>query len=196
MSVKTLLDDAAAEATVGLRVDLAAAKRRSDERRARIRRRRTAVMTSAAAVAAVVTLIAILLPGSVFRAISPDPATPTEAPIGLPDRVYLSPPWTPPVTRHPMAAASMVLGNYLLTGDRGVSLAPVLVSADGKHYASLPWSRHSSMVALSASGRDVAWMTQSDGEGRRPEHSTVHRIHLSDGRQRDVEFPAGEQVVR
>src|SRR5690348_10362489 len=134
MSVKALLDDAAAHATVGLRIDLAAAKRLADEHRARVRRRRTATMAAAAALAAVVTVIAILLPGSTFRAVSPAPAAPSKAPIGLPDRVYYSPPWTPPVTRHPMSAASMVLGTYLhVPGQRG--LGPVLVSADGKHYA-------------------------------------------------------------
>ncbi|HST82574.1 MAG TPA: hypothetical protein VLL08_12640, partial [Kineosporiaceae bacterium] len=159
MSVKALLDDAAAEATVGLRIDLAAAKRQADEHRARVRWRRTAAMASAAAIAAVVAMIAILLPGSLFRATSSDPAAPTDAPIGLPDRVYYSPPWTPPVTRHPMYAASMVLGTYLAV-DGVEGLAPVLVSADGKQYASLPWSRYGSTVALSTTGQDVAWLTQ------------------------------------
>jgi hypothetical protein len=195
MSVKALLDDAAAEATVGLRIDLAAAKRQADEHRARVRWRRTAAMASAAAIAAVVTMIAILLPGGVFRATSSAPATPTEAPIGLPDRVYYSPPWTPPVTRHPMFAASMVLGTYLRAPGQ-LGLGPVLVSADGRQYASLPWRRYDSAVALSAPGRDVAWATQADDRGNGPERAVVHRIHLSDGRQRDVELPRGEKIYR
>jgi hypothetical protein len=195
MSVKTLLDDAAAEATIGLRIDLAAAKRQADEHRARARRRRTAAMTSAAAVAAVVALMAALLPSGAFRADSPAPAAPTDAPTGLPDRVYSSPPWTPPVTRHPMSSASMLLGTYLAMDDQQ-GIAPVLVSADGKHYASLPWSRYGSLVALSATGRDVAWVTQADDQGNGPERTVVHRIHLSDGHQRDVEFPGGETIER
>jgi hypothetical protein len=195
MSVKALLDDAAAEATVGLRIDLAAAKRQADEHRARVRWRRTAAMASAAAIAAVVVMIAILLPGGVFRATSADPATPSEVPIGLPDRVYYSPPWTPPVTRHPMSAASMVLGAYLAV-DEGVFLAPLLVSADGTRYARLPWSRYDSMVALSATGRDVAWLSQADDQGNGPDRSVVHRIHLADGQQRDTELPPGEKLHR
>jgi hypothetical protein len=195
MSVKALLDDAAAAATAGLRIDLAAAKRRSDERRAAVRRRATAAMVAGVAVAAIVALITVLLPGAVFRAVPP--AAPTDRPTGLPDRWYYAPPWTPPVTRHPMAAASMVLASPLQVSWRGrIQDGPVLVSADGTQYASLPWGRWDSMVSLAPSGRDVGWISQSDGRPGAPKRSVVHRIRLSDGRQRDATLPAGVRVDR
>jgi hypothetical protein len=195
MSVKMMLDDAAAEATVGLRIDVAAAQRRADENRARARHRATTAMAGAVALAAVVTLITVLLPGGMFRAVAPAQRSP--APIGLPDRWHYSPPWTPPVTRHPMPAASMVLAVPLQSGwSQWRGDGPVLVSADGTSYASLPWSRWDGLLALAASGRDVAWVTQPSPSGAGPDRTTVHRVHLADGSRRDAELPAEVRAAK
>jgi hypothetical protein len=196
MSLIPMLDDAAAEATAGLRIDLPGAQRQADERRILVRRRASAAMAAAVAVAAVVTLIAVLVPGGLSRAVTPVPSAPSGAPTGLPDHWYYAPPWTPPVTRHPMAAASMVLAAPLAVSAQSQLDGPVLVSADGTGYASLPWDRGDGLVALAASGADVAWVSQSDGSGSGPDRAVVHRIHLADGRRRDVELPAGVQVYR
>jgi hypothetical protein len=205
MSVKALLDDVAAEAIAGLRIDLAAAQRQADRQRSRLRQRASAAMACAVAVAAVVTLIAVLMPGGVFRAETPPAAVISGQPTGLPDHWYYAPPWTPPVTRHPMAAASMVLAVGLQSGWTAwpgpapvPGAGPVLVSADGTSYASLPWRRGDSLVALAPSGRDVAWVSQAPegapGEG--PKRAVVHRIRLSDGGQQNAELPAGLRVER
>jgi hypothetical protein len=194
MSIKTLLDDAAAEATAGLKIDLAAAQRQAERERARSRR--WAGVLTAVAVAAVIALIAVLMPGGVFRAVTPVPAS-SGKPVGLPAHWFAAPVWTPPVTRHPMAAASMVLSAPLRTSDRTTVDGPVLVSADGTGYASLPWSAHDGRVSLSADGRDVAWVTQSWLPGDHgPARAVVHRIQLSDGRQRNFTIPAGVRVIQ
>jgi hypothetical protein len=197
MSVKMILDDAAAEATAGLRIDLVAVRRQADQRRSLVRRRASAAMAAAIAVAAVAALVAVLLPSTVFRASNPEPAAPTDASTGLPDRWYYAPPWTPPVTRHPMAAASMMLAMPLQQGwSSWRHDGPVLVSADGTEYASVPWGRWDGLAALSPSGRDIGWVTQTDSATSGPEFPVIHRIRLADGRQRDAELPKGARVER
>lgn len=200
MSVKALLDDAAAQATAGLRVDAAAATRRAAEHRAAVRGRASMAMASAAALAAVVTLIAVLLPGGVDRVI-PRPPAGAPAPsaggtTGVPRNWFYAPPWTPEVTRKRMSVAVMVIATPLQQrwetwrGD-----GPVLVSPDGSRYASLPWTRWDSRLALAADGRDVAWVTQgggNDGSGR----AVVHRLTLAEGRIRDTRLQPGVRVDR
>ncbi len=194
MSVRVLLDDVAAEATAGLRIDLAAAVQQAADQRSRARRRATAAMASAVAVAALVALIAVLLPGPAFWARSVTPAAPSGERVGLPSHWYYAPPWTPPVTRHPMPAASMVLAAPLQTSWKGaLSLGPVLVSADGRQYASLPWTAGSGNVALAADGRNVAWTTTAGGSDR---NSVVHRIRLADGHEWSAALPAEAEVSR
>ena len=197
MSVKMMLDDAAAEATAGLRIDLVTAQRQATERRTLLRRRAWTATAAAVAVAAVAALIAVLLPGAVFRAVTPDPAAPAGKPIGLPDHWYYAPPWTPPVTRHPMAAASMMLA--VPVQQRWSSWrydGPILVSADGTDYASVPWGRYDTLAALSPSGRDVSWVTQTDSATSGPAFPVIHRIRLADGQQQDAELPKGARVER
>jgi len=144
------------------------------------------------AVAAMIALIAVLMPGVRIWAQTPPAAVIPGTPTGLPDHWYYAPPWTPPVTRHPMAAASMMLSG----GENG----PVLVSADGTSYASLPWKVGDSLVALAPSGRDVAWVTQGPNDPADPaldsKQVVVHRITLRDGHQKDAELPAGIRVDR
>jgi hypothetical protein len=194
MSVRALLDDVAAEATAGLRIDLAAAHRQAVDQRSRARRRATAAMASAVAVAALVALVAVLLPGPAFWARPVTPAAPSGEQVGLPAHWYYAPPWTPPVTRHPMPAASMVLAAPLQTSWKGaLYLGPVLVSADGRQYASLPWTGGSGNVALAADGRDVAWTTAAGGPGRA---GVVHRIRLADGHEWSATLPARSEVSR
>jgi hypothetical protein len=194
MSVKGVLDDAAAQATAGLRIDLKSAQRQADEHQALVRRRGRAALGSAVAVAAV-ALLAVLLPGGVFRASSQGPATGDTGPVGLPDHWYYAPPWTPPVTRQPMAAASMVLAVSQGVG-APTDLAPVLVSADGTQYASVPWEKGDSMLALASNGQYVGWVTQPAGDARKHRGSVIHRIRLRDGRQTDAQLPAGVQVAQ
>jgi hypothetical protein len=187
MTLKILLDDVAAAATHDLRIDVAAARERAAHRRRETRHRAAAVMTTAVAVAATVLLAVVLLPGATPRATTDQ--TPAGAPTGLPDRWYYAPPWTPPVTRHPMPAASMVLAVNLNTDLHWNSISgPVLVSADGRSYASLPWGHHDSLVTLSRDGRRVAWVTQDGGP------ATVHRVELATGKQRDDELPVHRVV--
>jgi hypothetical protein len=195
MSVKGVLDDAAAQATAGLRIDLKSAQRQADEHQALVRRRGRAALGSAVAVAAVVALLAVLLPGGVFRASSQGPATGDTGPVGLPDHWYYAPPWTPPVTRHPMVAASMVLAVSQGVG-AATDLAPVLVSADGTQYASVPWEKGDSMLALASNGQHVGWVTQPAGDASKQRGSVIHRIRLRDGRQTDAQLPAGVQVAQ
>ena len=197
MSVKMILDDAAVKATVGLRIDLPAAQREAGRRRARLRHQASAAMAAAVAVAAVAALMVVLLPGSIFRASTSAPAAPVDAPIGLPDHWYYAPPWTPPVTRHPMATASMMLAVPLQSGwsTRRYD-SPVLVSADGTDYASVPWGRYDTLATLAPDGRDVGWVTQTDSTTSGPEFAVVHRIRLADGRQQDVRLPKGARVER
>jgi hypothetical protein len=191
VSIKVLLDDAAAQATAGLRIDLEQAGRLARLRRSKARRRASALMASAAAVAAVVALIAVLVPGSFPQAAPVTPASAPVGPIGLPSTWFYTPPWTPPVTRHPMFAASMALGPAQSSPWKGAGTSgPVLVSSDGTQYASLPWSDRDDLLALSADGRNVAWVTQGGGHNR----PVVHRIQLSDGRRRNVLLGKGVQV--
>jgi hypothetical protein len=197
MSVRALLDDAAAEATAGLQIDLAAAHRQADERRRLSRMRATAAMATAVAIAAVITLIAVLMPGAASRLFSPVPPAAPVVRTGLPDHWYYTPPWTPPVTRHHMPAASMMLAAPLQLGwSDSRQDGPVLVSADGTDYASVPWGPWDGQAALAPSGRDVAWRTQGDGSQDAPRISTVHRIRLSDGRRQDVSLPKGARAGR
>jgi hypothetical protein len=195
MSVKGVLDDAAAQATAGLRIDLKSAQRQADEHQALVRRRGRAALGSAVAVAAVVALLTVLLPGGVFRASSQGPATGDTGPVGLPDHWYYAPPWTPPVTRHPMAAASMVLAVSQGVG-AATAMAPVLVSADGTQYASVPWGKGDSMLALASNGQYVGWVTQPGGDASKQRRSVIHRIRLRDGRQTNAQLPAGVQVAQ
>jgi hypothetical protein len=74
--------------------------------------------------------------------------------------------------------------------------APILVSADGTSYASLPWSRWDGIVSLASSGRDVAWVSQSGGKPNGPKRTVVHRIRLREGRQHDTVMPSGMRVDR
>jgi hypothetical protein len=190
MTIRALLDEAAAEATVGLRIDLVEAHRRASARRRVVRRREVVVAASAVAVAAVIALIAVLLPVGGGRAAPPVPADPAEHRLGLPEHWYHAPAWVPPVTRHPMAAASMVLVTPQRPGWGRASMpGPVLVSADGRQYAGLPgWTTWDRDVALSADGRNVAWVTRRDDRGG-PDPAVVHRIRLRDGRRSDVPLP-------
>jgi hypothetical protein len=189
MSVKTLLDDAAAQATGGLRIDLGRAQQDAVRRRARARHRASLTMGSAVTVAALIGLIAVLMPTGPFHQPRVVPAT-SPAPTGLPDHWYYAPPWTPPVTRHPMAAASMVLDTPLFSKGDG----PVLVSADAKQYVSLPWSAGDSLVALSTDGRDVAWVSQRTAAGKGPKRPILHWIRLRDGQEHDVKLDQYQHV--
>ena len=85
MSVKMILDDVAAEATAGLRIDLVAVRRQAAERRSLVRRRAGAATAAAIAVAAVAVLVAALLPSTLLRAAVSVPAAPGDGPTGLPD---------------------------------------------------------------------------------------------------------------
>jgi hypothetical protein len=133
-----------------------------------------------------VALIAVLLPAgsSVHGLVLPaDAPAPLASVTGVPSSWYYAPPWTPPVTRHPMTAAVMVLeadlsygGIFHRHGVRG----PVLVSADGRTYASLPsWTDLDQDLQLSPDGREVAWYTL----GRSAEPGEIHRLTLATGHQ-------------
>ncbi len=190
MTMKTLLDDAAAHAMEdrASELPLVLARAGQDRDRRRLTRRRSAV--AALAAAAVIALIAVLLPGSLPAGQEGMPASepdPLPAVTGVPARWYYAPPWTPPVTRHPMTAAVMVLSAPLQSGPiwhRHAAPGPVLVSADAKDYATLPdWGAGDGGVTLSRDGRRVAWW--STGSRARP-RTVIHQLTLSTGDQVDA----------
>jgi dipeptidyl aminopeptidase/acylaminoacyl peptidase len=191
VSIKTVLDDAAAEATAGLQIDLRQAQRQAGRRREQRRWRARLTMASGVAVAALIAVIAVLLPGRAILHTEPAPSAP-QTPIGVPTRWFYAPPWTPPVTRHPMTAASMVINAGLAAGwSQAHYEGPVLVSADGKSYGSLPWGKWDASLTLSPSGRYVAWVSQKPRT-----LSVVHRLRLSDGTSRDVKLPWPFKVIQ
>ena len=193
MSIKILLDDAATEAMAGRRVEVGRAYLRADQRRTLVRWRASAVLASAVAIAATVALVAFLLPGSMSRAFTGAPAAREGRRFGIAGEQHYAPPWTPSVTRHPMAAASMVLQTPIAVGAHSVE-GPVLASADGKQYASVPWSKWDSQVALSADGSEVAWVSQGSSAGTGPARAVVHWIELQDGHQQDAKLSPGMSV--
>jgi hypothetical protein len=196
--LSTDLDDAAQQALATHSIDYASLLRRAQERSEHEQRRLRAVSRrrtglSALAVAAVVALIAVLVPSSGVLRGDAGPAgqvRPVPSVTGLPGNWYSAPEWTPPVTRHPMAAAVMVLSTPLETGllwHRWRGRGPVLVSADARTYASLPgWGPYDGGVALSPDGTKVAWWTAGEKDGDRLTPAVVHLLTLRNGTQHDV----------
>jgi hypothetical protein len=194
--VNVLLDEAAAYAMAGQQIDLDLVLRRAAEQRSlRVRRSRRRGGTVVLAIAAAVALVAVLFPSSGVLRGDAGPAgkmASVPAVTGLPASWYYAPVWTPPVTRHPMAAAVMVLSAPLTSGPAGPSgqrRGPVLVSADAATYASLPdWGDHDGGVTLSPDGRQVAWWTAPPA---RSGSIVVHRLVLATGRQQDTTIRPG-----
>ena len=202
MTMKTMLDDAAAHATADARLDLALVLRRAVQEAA-VRRRRTRMRgaaSSLAAAAAVILVMVVLLPiGSLVRGEGMPAGEPAPVPrqTGVPASWYYAPEWTPPVTRQPMTAAVMVLSAPLETGslrNRWSGRGPVLVSADAKTYAALPdWGADDGGVTLSSDGRRVAWWTANvqATAGAPPKPMVVHMLTLATGEQHDAILPRG-----
>ena len=193
------LDAAADRAMAGLRIDLADVERRALARRRRTRRqarRRTTGWLLAAAAAAV--LVAVLVPG-VPRLISQPPAAvPTGEPGALPDRIFAAPPWAPSVTDAPIARVALVVETQVIVSDwsRSNVRGPMLVSADGAQYRSLP-GHDVYNVSVSPDGRRVAWSDVAPydslpGTPSTPSPGTVpataHWVTTATGRQAQADL--------
>lgn len=166
MTLHDALDAAAEQAMTGRRLDATVALARARRERrtpagllravagATLRRGPAAL----AAAAAVLLLVFLSWPALGRQGESGGgPAGRPNAPVGIPDRLWKPPPWTPLVTDRPIAAAGVALLDESGNG--------YLVSADGRDYRRLPvgLSRLSArFVVLSPDGRRVVW----GGEGR------------------------------
>ncbi|WP_088287126.1 hypothetical protein [Kineosporia sp. A_224] len=168
--VRDLLDEAAARALVRDAVppvDPALALARAAVRHRTVVRRRTAL---AAAIGAAATVLAVLAGQWLGVDPTPRPAPPAApgTPRGLPDRWWTPPVWTPSVTQAPIEAASLLLETPVAAdepdaGGAWVQPGVVAVSADGRDYRRIPLGPQASTVALSPSGRRVAWFEPEPG---------------------------------
>lgn len=166
------LDAVAERAMAGRTIDLGAVRQRAAARRRRIARQGVGWV---AGVAAATALLLVLTSAGAHLLGRPEPPA-SGGPGALPDRVFAPPPWTPSVTDDPIARAALVLSAPVST--RGWSTAskpaPVLVSADGGQYRTLPGHVGES-VSLSSDGTRVAWTPFTGMTSDGPNHPALLR---------------------
>ncbi|MFI7586294.1 hypothetical protein ACIB24_04400 [Spongisporangium articulatum] len=168
-TLKDVLDDAAADAVEGMRVDMVEAAARGDRRRSRQRFWGTTLMLTAAAA----LLALVVVPALAVTTVRPATG-PTE---GVPATWYRPPVGTPSVRYWPMAAAALLLRDM---SDDGY----YVVSAGGKRYARVPLGAQGQLPALSDDGRLLGWLSvDANGAGR------LQVLRLADGKEASTAIP-------
>ena len=162
--LREVLHDIAGEEVRGLRIDLAAATERGRRRQLRLRWGSSKVMMLAAAAAVLGVLLPVLL---VVGTVRPADKNDRYATAGQ-DWRWLPPDRVPLATNVRMNRAQMLLAMLPAGGwndktprswpllsqkERG----PVVLSADGKTYASLPWDTSAGLYTLFFYFYSVSW---------------------------------------